>query len=199
MALSRKFLQAMGLTEEQVGSIIEAHQETVTGLKGEIDKYKEAETKLANVQKELDQLKQDAENREGKNPWKVKYDALKEEFDGYKAEEQAKATKSAKVTAYKKLLKEIGISEKRIDAVTKVAELDKIELDKDGSIKDVDELKASLKKEWEDFIQTPGEKGATTPNPPSNTGGKRSKEEIMAIKDTAERQKAMMENKELFL
>ena len=35
MALSRNFLKALGLTEEQVNSIVEAHTETISGLKDE--------------------------------------------------------------------------------------------------------------------------------------------------------------------
>ena len=33
MAFTRKFLKALGLTEEQVDSVVEAHTETVDGLK----------------------------------------------------------------------------------------------------------------------------------------------------------------------
>lgn len=57
MALSRKSLKAMGLTDEQVDSIIEMHAETVDGLKEEIHKYKADAEKLPGVQKELDDLK----------------------------------------------------------------------------------------------------------------------------------------------
>ena len=39
MALSRKYLQGMGLTEEQVNAIIEANEDTISGLKDEIEKY----------------------------------------------------------------------------------------------------------------------------------------------------------------
>ena len=36
MALTRTLLKGMGLTEEQAGTIIEAHTETVDGLKADI-------------------------------------------------------------------------------------------------------------------------------------------------------------------
>ena len=82
MALSRKYLQGMGLTEEQVNAIVEAHEETISGLKDEIEKHKtaseDAGKKLAKVQKELDAIKADAEEKDGKNPYKVKYEAIKE-------------------------------------------------------------------------------------------------------------------------
>ena len=78
------------------------------------------------------------------------------------------------------------------------SELDKIELDEDGKIKDVDKLKESIKKEWADFIVAEGQKGANTATPPANEGAKMSKEDILKIKDPAARQKAMYENSELF-
>lgn len=203
MALSRKYLAGMGLTEEQVNAIIEANEETISGLKAEIEKFQtaseDAEKKLGKAQKELETIKADAEKNADKNPYKVKYDALKEEFSKYKADVDAKATKATKEEAYKELLKECGVAEKRIASVVKVADIDSIELDENGNIKDADNLKKSVKEEWADFIPTEGTKGASVQNPPSNTGGRMSKDDIMAIKDTAQRQQAMLENKDLFL
>ena len=39
MALTRRFLKGMGLTEEQVDTIIEAHTEVTDGLKEQINQY----------------------------------------------------------------------------------------------------------------------------------------------------------------
>ena len=195
MALTRKFLSAMGIEEEKIDQIIDAHTETTNALKEQRDEYKEAAEKLPAVQKELDDLKKAST---GDDVYKTKYDALKKEYDDYKTEQEAKATKAAKVDAYKALLKEVGISEKRIDAVTKVADLNKIELE-DGKIKDADKLKESVKAEWGDFIVTTETKGANTPNPKGSEGGStKTKEEILAIKDGAERRAEMAKNPELF-
>ena len=72
MALTRKALKAMGLTEEQVDSIIEAHTETVDGLKEQIKTYKADAEQLPAVRKELEDMKKsDGED------WKSKYDAEK--------------------------------------------------------------------------------------------------------------------------
>lgn len=198
MALTRKMLKAMSIEDEKIDQIIEAHTETVNGLKEERDNLKADAEKLEAVQKELNKLKEDTAKDDGKNSWKVKYDAMKEEFDEYKAEVEAKATKATKEEAFRALLKEVGVAEKRINSVVKVSDIDAIELDKDGNIKDADKLKDSVKEEWNDFIQTEQTKGADTSNPPQNNGGKKTREEILAIKDTAERQAAMAENHELF-
>lgn len=50
MALTRKLLKGMGLTEEQVDTIIEAHTDTVDGLKEQIKTYKADADKLMIVQ-----------------------------------------------------------------------------------------------------------------------------------------------------
>ena len=65
MALSRKMLSAMGIEAEKIEQIIEAHTETVSGLKDQITKLedslaqaKDAAGKNADVQKELDALRE---------------------------------------------------------------------------------------------------------------------------------------------
>ena len=52
MAMTRKFLKAMGIEEEKIEQIIEAHTETVNALKEERDKFKGDAEKLPTVQKE---------------------------------------------------------------------------------------------------------------------------------------------------
>ena len=199
MALSRKFLAALGIDEDKVDEIIKAHSETVEGLKEERDSYKDKAEKYDKVQTDLDAANKKIEDLSKEDAWKVKYDALKEDYDEYKKGVETEKTKTSKVAAYKKLLKEIGIADKRIDAVTRVADLDKIKLDKEGNIDGVEDLKKSLAEEWSDFITKDGKEGAGVENPPAGTGSKKTKEEILAIKDTAERQAAMLENKDLFI
>lgn len=206
MALTRKMLSAMGIDEDKQDEIINAHVEVVNALKEERDSLKADAKKADKLQKQIDDLNESMKNGE-RSPYKVKYEAkvdeyndLKKEFDDYKADVSAKELESKKSNAYKELLKESGVSGKRIDSVLRVTDLSKIELDNDGKIKDPDGLKKNIKEEWSDFIVTEQKQGANVSNPPANTGGgKKTKEEILAIKDTAERQKAMYENKELFI
>lgn len=199
MALTRKFLAALGIEDTKVDEIIQAHTETVNGLKDEIEKYKSDAEKLPGVTKERDDLKKAADEANGKNPFKVKYDALKEDFDNYRKDVQAKESRTKKETIYKALLKEAGVSEKRIDAILKVSDVDGLEFEDDGKVKNHDNLVKSIKDEWSDFIVSEGKDGAKTPTPPAGSGKTyKTKEEIYAIKDTAERQKAISDNHELF-
>lgn len=198
MALTRKFLSALGIEADKVEEIINAHTETVDGLKDQLAKVKADADKLPEVQKELDSMKAAAE-KDGKDPFKVKYEALKEDFENYKKEVTAKETKASKSGAYRDLLKEAGVSEKRIDAVLKVSDIDSIELEKDGKIKGADKLLENIKTEWADFITSEGKKGVDTPKPPASTGvDLKTRDEIYKrdengrfIYDAAQRQAAL--------
>lgn len=168
MALTRKMLKAMGIEDEKIDQIIDAHTETVDALKEQRDQYKADAEKLPEIQKQLDKANSDLEAK-GNDAYKVKYEALKEEFEGYKNEQTAKETRSAKERAYRELLKAAGVTEKRIDSVIRVSDLDGVELDDKGTIKDADKLTESIKTEWADFIPTTTTKGAQTATPPTTT------------------------------
>ena len=195
MALTRKFLSALGIEEAKIDEIISAHVDTVNVLKEQRDGYKADADKLPAVQKALEDLKA---SQSGEDPYKEKYEKKAKEFDDYKKGVEAKELKRSKSAAYKQVLKELKAS--HVDSILKASqsELEKIELDENGKIKDVDKLKESIKKEWADFIEVEGQQGAKTATPPANEGSKLSKDDIMKIKDPAARQKAMFENSELF-
>ena len=171
MALTRKMLKAMGIEDEKIDQIIEAHTETVDALKEQRDQYKVDAEKLPGVQKELDELK-DAAEKDGENPYKAQYDDLKKEFDDYKADVTAKETKAKKTAAYRKLLQDAKISEKRLDSILKLSPVDSIELDDKGEIKDAESVKKNIEEEWSDFIVKEETRGAENQNPPGGSGGR---------------------------
>lgn len=193
MALTRAMLKGMQLTEEQVSAIIEEHSNTVQGLKDEIKKYKADAEKLPEVQKELDKLKEG----DG-NDWEKKYNDEHTAFEDYK-KQVADREAIAKVRgAYRKLLVENGVGEKHIDAVLRVTDFSNVKIDKEGKLENADKLAESIKSEWAGFITTTGTKGAPVDNPPGGSKATMTKDEIMKIKDTSERQKAIAENIDLF-
>ena len=195
MSLTRKMLKAMGIEEEKIDQIIEAHSETVDSLKADRDSYKEDAEKLKDVQKELDDLK-----AKGDDGWKEKHDRLKAEFDQYKNDVQAKETKAAKEAAYRAILKDANLSEKGIEKAVKYAEWDKIELGEDGKLKGANDHIKAVREEWAEYVTTTTTTGAKTSTPPANNGGKtgKTKEEIMAIRDPAVRQAEIAKNPEAF-
>ena len=201
MAFTRRFLSALGIEAEKIDEIINAHVEVVDGLKEERDNFKKDAEKLADVEKELTKAKDKlAKNGEGETVSKEDYDKLKQEYDDYKADIAAKNTRTEKENAFRELLKSVGVSEKRFNAIIKVSDIDGLELDKDGKIKDADERTNNIKTEWADFIETTTTKGAKTANPPANNGKGtgNTKEEILAIKDGAVRRQEMLNNPHLF-
>lgn len=185
MALTRKFLSALGIEAEKVDEIISAHAETVDGLKEQLKTAKEAADKLPEVERERDSLKKAAE----KSGDIVK---LQKEFDDYKAKVEEERTADKKRAVLTKIAKDAGLSEAGIAKALKYTDLNGVELDENGEAKDAKALLKSLKDEWPEYIQTTRTEGARTPNPPQNNGGKavKTKAEILAIKDTAERQAA---------
>ena len=208
MALTRKFLAALGIESEKIDQIVEANAESLADIQDKLAKakeeLKEAKSKadtLPDVQKELDELKAqvEADNkaREGKD-----YDALKQEFDTYKAEVQEKAVKSAKEKAVRGLLSDMNMSDKGTYmfmeyGYPKIS----VELDDEGKLKDTTAIRQVIKKDFGEYIPKIETKGADTKTPPTDGKGgasAKTREEIMAIKDTTARQQAIAENLELF-
>ena len=195
MALTRKFLAAMGIEADKIEEIITAHTESLEGVKSERDRYKADAVKLPDVQKELDALK----NGSGENPFEKKYNDEHKAFEDFKKEVSAKELKAKKEAAYKEILKDAGVSEKGVAKVLKYTDWDSVELDDEGKIKDAKKHIKDVKEEWSELIVQEGAKGAQTAHPPKTTGGSgKTKEEIFAIKNPIERQKAIAENHELF-
>ena len=178
-------------TKEKAQQIMDGHIAVTDGLKDERDSYKAEADKAADIQKELDGIK-------GGEDFKKKYEDLKNEFEGFK-KQTAQDAETAKVrAAYRKLLADEGISEKRLDAILKVTDLTKVKLDKEGGIENADDLRKAINDEWGEFKTKVTEIGAVVEKPLQTGKATKTKEEIMAIKDTDERQKAIAENHELF-
>lgn len=195
MALTRKFLRAMGIEEEKVEQIIEAHGETVDGLKADITKYKADADKLSGVQKELDDLK-----AKGEDGYKEKYESEKQAFAAYKADVEGKQAYAEKEKAYTDLLKAAGVKEKFIATILRADKsvIDSLEF-KDGKITDDATVTNDAKTRWADFVATTRTQTPGVETPPANNGGtSKTKREIMSMKDTAARQAEIAKNPHLF-
>jgi chromosome segregation ATPase len=177
MALTRKMLTALGVESEKIDQIVEEHSKTVNEIKEQKDElakqletYKEEADKLKTTEEELEKVKAelDAIDVEGMDK---KYKDLKAEYDEFKAGVEAKNTRAQKAEAYRQLLLDAGVSEKRVASVLKVSDIDNLEIDEDGKVKNAEKLTENIKSEWADFITTEGKKGADVSKPPTNTGG----------------------------
>ena len=193
MALKRSDLSALGIDAEKIETIIKLHSESISALKDEIDKYKKDAERTAAAEKELEELKKKYDP-----DLKTKYDNLDKEFNDYKTSVQSEKTLAAKKNAFKEIAKDAGLSEKGIEKAIKYTDWDSVEIDSKGKVKDAKKHMDSLKEEWSDYVVEEGQEGADTANPPANTGSKLTRDQILDIKDTGERQKAIAENHELF-
>lgn len=195
MALTRKLLKGMGLTDEQVDTIIEAHTDTVDGLKADISRYKADAEKLPGVQKQLDDLK-----AAGDDGYKEKYEKEHSAFEIYKADVTAKEAKAAKEKAVRAYFVGKNITGANLELAMRGCgeEMAAIELDGD-KIKDTKSLDALVAGTYKGLVSTSRTKGTDTSNPPGNTGaGTMTKEKIMEIKDRAERRAQIAAHMDLF-
>ena len=199
MALTRKMLKAMGIEDEKIDQIIDAHAETVDGLKESLKKVQADAQALPGLQKELETAQADLEAAK-KDGWKDKHDALKKEFEDYKKGVTAKETKAAKEAAARAYYESKGITGKALGVAMRGSgpEIEALELGEDGKIKDTKALDALVAGDFSGLVGQTHTKGANTSTPPAGSGGAKSKEDILKIKDAGERQKAMVENHELF-
>jgi len=195
MAMTRKSLKAMGLTDEQIDSIIEMHTETVDGLKDKLKTAEEKASKLDDVQKDLDDLKANTGD-----DWKSKYEKEHDDFETYKKNVTEKETKAAKENAVKAYFEGKNITGTNLEIAMRgcTAEIAAVELDGD-KIKDTTALDDLVGGTFSGLVVKKTVRGTDTATPPANNGGgKLTKEDIMKIKDAGERQKAIAENLNLF-
>ena len=180
LALTRKLLEGMGIEDKQIETIIEAHTDTVNGLKADRDKYRDEAAKVPNLLKQLEDAKADTSLADLQTKYdelakenatlKTERDGIQSQFETYKEEVAGRDMARAKADAYRGILKKAGVADKYIDSVMRVARLDEIELE-DGAIKGADELEAKAKETWADFIVKTRTEGAEPENPPEPKGG----------------------------
>lgn len=197
MALTRKMLKAMGIEDEKIDQIIDAHTETVEGLKNQVSAYKADAEKLPGVQRELDDLKKEG----GDGGYKAKYEKEHKDFADYKAGIAAKESAAAKEKAARAYFAGKGIPDGSMAMAIRGAkeEIEGLELDGD-KIKDATALDRLLAGDYKGLIGKQTTQGTDTQTPPDTTGGAKSRADIYKKDDkgryvlsTEARQKALSE------
>lgn len=149
---------------DSIPAVVQAVQKAVGEGFVTLDRYNTKKTLADELQEKLDAAGESEE----------KYNKLKTEYDAYKNEQEAKALRTEKENAYKEMLKNIGIPEKRIPVILKTVNFDELDF-KDGKFDKADDIEKTAKEEWADFIVTVKETGVDSANPPGNNGGKENK------------------------
>lgn len=170
MALTRKFLAALGIEADKIEQIIDSHTEVTEAIKAERDRYKADAEKITDIQKQLDEANKKLEGAD-KDDYKGKYESEKEAHEKLKNEISAKETAAKKSDALKALLKEKGYSEKGISKIAKYGGfLDGIEFDENGKIKNSDKLISDVESEWSEYKSSPSNFEYKPETPPNNGG-----------------------------
>ena len=202
--MTKAKLQEFGIPSENLDAAAEyfcaAHKTDLDAIIEERDAARADASRLPKVEQELKDLKAEVD-KNGKDPFRVKYEAVKEEFKQFKADIEAEKTKGAKTNAYRQMLHDIGIPDKRIDAVLRVSDIESVQLGDDGKATNIAELAKSAKAEWSDFIPSYSEKGANPANPPKSSPGTPLKREDVYkrddkgrfVMDASQRQAALAE------
>lgn len=191
MALTRKFLKALGIEEDKIEEIVTAHGETVAGLKDEIEKAKQGAESLAAVAEERDKLKQRVEALE-----KASGDAAKvqADFDAYKKQIETDKANAGKKALVKKALEAAGANPAAIDLMLGTVDMSAVELDGE-KLKDEKAVLKPIKEAHAGLFGTVQQRGTDPLAPLGGSGGAaKTKDEIMKIKDATERQRAIAEN-----
>lgn len=197
MAITRKLLRSLNLTDEVAESIIEAHAETVEALKTRIAELEQQTSGYTDLAAERDQLQQRVTDLEGRS---TDADQVRAEFDAYKAEVEAARTRESKRTALDALLRDkVGIQRPQArELILRATNLDDIALDEAGNIADADAVVQAHKEKYSDFVTSTRQVGTSTMTPPPSSGGTMTKAEIAAMTDRQARYEAIARNLDQF-
>lgn len=160
MALTRKYLKAMGLEDDKIDQIIEAHTEVTTAIKADADRYKADAEKLSEVQAELDSLKA------------MKDDGLQAKVDQLTAElteEKAGRKKDRQEAAIRQELTAMGAQD--VDYLLyKLGDTSEL-FDEDGQLKDKDAFAEKTKADYPNQFKAESTKSKRNPPPPAGDRG----------------------------
>lgn len=207
MAFKRNDLVGLGIEPDKIQILIDWHMETVNALQAKIDESKGNSDELAKATAELEQAKKDLKTANNKivayekDDYKGKYESEKAAREKLESDIANKETNAKKDNALKALLKDKKYSDEAAKLIVrKGGYTDKIELDENGGVKNADSILGDVQNDFSMFTPKISNQVVNPAAPPANSGGakKPTKEEIMNIKNTEERQRAMAQNMELF-
>lgn len=167
---TRKQLEELGISPENIDTIINMHVGVTDFLKAERDKYKAEAEGTAVLKSRIDELEKTKSDIED---YKGRYEAEKAAHDKLKSDIAIQAETEKKTAAAAKLLRDNGYHEKGISKIIKYSGLlDKMELDVNGNIKDGEKLLADeVDREWGEF-KGKTEKFEHIPGGQLNDGGR---------------------------
>ena len=151
MSVTLSFLKTLGLNDDQISAVIEAHSETVTSLQG---KYSDLETrynaakansdKLSAVQKELDELKQ--------SDFKSMYESEQRAHNALKESVSREKARTAKEKAARAYYEGKNIRGNNLTIAIRGTDLDQLQLDESGKLADTAALDALVEGDFKPLV-----------------------------------------------
>ena len=135
---------------DAVQKILDGHVATIEALKEERDSLK----------KEIEANKADLEEYEKLKKNNGDIEALRKEYDDFKANVEAEKIKTKKETAYREILKDVGIPERHFPKILKYSDVNGIEFDEEGNVKGADEIRIYLKHYLKAVVEARDKKAA---------------------------------------
>ena len=165
--LTRKLCKALGLTDEQTESIIEAHVEVTDKLKADVEALKATSTDVEKLKSDYQSAKEQLKEYE---KLKTDNEKLKADFESYKSTAESERKKAAQNSSYKKWLMQQGHS---ADSADKIIRIDsrRPKFNEENQVDDSDGAFAKeINADWHVEPNKKWSEGANTPNPPANNG-----------------------------
>ena len=152
--LSRSFLKSLGLNDDQITAVVEAHGETVTALNqkyAELENLynsaKESADRLPDVQKELDDLKKD--------DFKSKFEAEKSAHEALKESVSRKEARAAREKAARAFYETKNIQGANLNLAMRATDLDSLEVDEQGNLTDPSALEDLVNGDFKSLVTIP--------------------------------------------
>ncbi|GAB3801614.1 phage scaffolding protein [Virgibacillus kimchii] len=201
--MNREELKALGLTDEQIETVMKEHGKSIKDTKEKADKVEGLESQINDYKQQLEdrdkQLNELSEKAKGNEELTKQIDELKAQNETAKTEYEQKLEAQQKDFAIESALRDAKARDPKL--AKNALDLDWVSF-KDGKLVGLDEQLKSLQESHDYLFEKEEKPGVphivTGGNPNGGSGGSLSKEQIMQEKDTAKRQQMIRENSHLF-
>lgn len=190
--MKREFLRGLGVADEHIKSILDEHYDSLRQYKEKADSADSLQEQLSAANAEIGKLTDEKKQYEDTIGDVEKQKQLLSEFEKRESDYQSEIKQLQLNSAIK-----LAVAKEANDAndILTLLDKDQLELSEDGTVKGLDDAINTLK-ESKPYLFTQVRPTGVTP--PEGSNPILSKNDILSIKDDAERQNAIRENMHLF-
>lgn len=161
----KEILKANGVEAEKLDDIVDTINNEYIGQNFVSKKqYSKRTSEIASLNEKIADLESNNTGSKA-SEWENKYNTLKQDFDGYKANIEAEKNNSIKIEKIKSNLLADGVNEKLVNLLVKEIDLESVTL-KDNTIEKWEDISKPLKENYADFYSKTKIDGAPPAVPP---------------------------------